>query len=229
MDIRHAIRTTGSVRDFLADEVALSVVADILDDARFAPSGGNRQPWRVAIIADPNVRRQLAELMRPTWNEYVAATKQGQVPFNSPHYETPTDIEPVDNSLLDLIESVPVVLVVAADLTKIVATDNELDRAAIVPGASIYPFCWSVLLSARAHGLGGVITTFLSRSEPLAAPLLNLPDHHALAATIFLGYPAHQPTKLSRRPVESFTSLESFDGPALDEPLRSRIEHRDTE
>ena len=29
-----------------------------------------------------------------------------------------------------------------------------LDRVAIAGGASIYPFCWNVLLSARAHGLG---------------------------------------------------------------------------
>ena len=29
----------------------------ILDDARFAPSGGNRQPWRVAVVKDPAIRR----------------------------------------------------------------------------------------------------------------------------------------------------------------------------
>ena len=27
----------------------------MLDDARFAPSGGNRQPWRVAIVKDPAI------------------------------------------------------------------------------------------------------------------------------------------------------------------------------
>ena len=33
------------------------------------------------------------------------------------------------------------------------------------------------------------MTTFLSRVEPEAAPELGLPEHHALAATIFLGVP----------------------------------------
>ncbi|MEK7424091.1 MAG: nitroreductase, partial [Actinomycetota bacterium] len=35
---------------------------------------------------------------------------------------------------------------------------------------------------------------------------------HALAATIFLGVPLHQPTKLRRNPVESFTTVDRFDG-----------------
>jgi len=93
--------------------------------------------------------------------------------------------------------------------------DKDLDRATITGGASIYPFCWSVLLSARARGLGGVITTFASRVEPTTGALLNLPDNWALAATIFLGYPIKQTTKLARRPVESFTTMDTFDGPAF--------------
>ena len=49
---REAIRTTGAVREFADEPVADSLVAALLDDARFAPSGGNRQPWRVALVKD---------------------------------------------------------------------------------------------------------------------------------------------------------------------------------
>ena len=119
------------------------------------------------------------------------------------------------NALLDSIERIPVVLVVAADLRRISAMDATLDRVAVVPGASVYPFCWNVLLAARERGLGGVMTTFLSRVESEAAPLLKLPDHHALAATIFLGYPVHQPTRLRRKQVEEFASVDSFEGVPL--------------
>ena len=59
------------------------------------------------------------------------------------------------------------------------------------------------------------MTTFLSRAEPAAAPALGLPEGHALAAVIFLGVPVHQPTKLSRKPVDSFTTVDRFDGPAF--------------
>jgi hypothetical protein len=122
----------------------------------------------------------------------------------------------VPNALIDGIQSVPVVLAVAADLTKIAIMDGNQDRRPpVVGGASIYPFCWSILLSARARGLGGVLTTFLSRAEADAAPLLGLPADHALVATIFLGVPTHQNTKLKRNPVGSFASIDRFDGPAL--------------
>jgi nitroreductase len=116
------------------------------------------------------------------------------------------------NDLLDHIASVPVVLAVAVDLRKVAMMDDELDRPAMTGGGSIYPFCWNLLLSARAHGLGGVMTTFLSRAEPVAGPALGLPSDHALAATIFLGVAEHQPTKLRRNPVTDFATIDRFDG-----------------
>ena len=215
MDLREAIRTTGSVREFHDEPVADALVASVLDDARFAPSGGNRQPWRVALVKDTAIRRQMADLMQPVWDEYVAASGTGAAPFNALDYRPPAERMHASNGLLDCIEQVPVVLAVAADLRLISALDASLDRIAVVPGASIYPFCWNVLLAARERGLGGVLTTFLSRVEPEAAPLLKLPEHHALAATIFLGYPMHQPTRLRRRPVEEFASVDAFEGVPL--------------
>lgn len=212
MDLRETIRTTGAVREFRDEPVPDDVVAAVLDDARFAPSGGNRQPWRVAVVNDTTARRAMASLMQPIWDEYWASSRAGGVPFNSVDYEPPAEIVHVPNPLLDRIDTIPVVLAVAADLRRIVALDTELGRAAIVPGASIYPFCWNVLLAARAHGLGGVLTTFLSREESAAGEHLHLPEHHALAAVLFLGYPVHQPTKLRRSPVSSFATLDAFDG-----------------
>jgi nitroreductase len=107
------------------------------------------------------------------------------------------------------------VLVVAADLHRIALMDGALDRPALTGGASIYPFCWSILLAAHERGLGGVMTTFLSRVEPAAAAELGLPEHHALAATIFLGVPERRATRLRRDPVESFTTVDRFDGPTF--------------
>ena len=214
MELIHALRTTGSVRGFTGEPVADATVAAILDDARFAPSGGNRQPWKVAVVQDLAARRAMGELMRPVWHQYAGAVVAGLRPFalgsdgDAPPVEAP-------NSLIDEIESIPVVLAVAADLNLIALMDGNLDRPPITGGASIHPFCWSILLAARARGLGGVLTTFLSRAEPAAAAVLGLPPDHALAATIFLGVPTHQNTRLNRNPVESFTTLDRFDGPTF--------------
>lgn len=208
-----ALRSTGAVREFADTAVPDSVVNEILDTARFAPSGGNRQPWRVAVIEDRHLRRQLAELMQPVWDEYIAARATGQAPFNPLDYRPPAEIVPATNPLLDQLEQVPVVLAIAADLGEIAAMDADLDRLPIVAGASIYPFCWNLLLAARAQGLGGVLTTFLARAEPAAAEILGLGEHLALAATIMLGYPIHQPTRLRRNDVGAFATRNRFDGP----------------
>jgi nitroreductase len=215
MEIISTLRTTGATRTYTDDPVPDAAVHQLLDDARFAPSGGNRQPWKVAVVKDVTIRRRMAELMQPVWDTYMARSALGITPFNSVDDQEPADVAHSPNALLDGIESVPVVLAVAADLRRIALMDGLFDRPALTGGASIYPFCWSILLSARERGLGGVMTTFLSRVEPAAAPDLGLPEHHALAATIFLGVPVHQVTKLRRAPVESFTTLDRFDGPTF--------------
>ena len=151
--------------------------------------------------------------MQGVWDEYKAQGTSGRTPFSV--VGSDTEVAPFDsipNDLLDNILQVPVVLVIAADLSLISMMDKDLDRAPLSGGASIYPFCWNLLLAARAHGLGGVMTTFLARAEPEAATLLALPPNFAIAATVFIGHPIHQPTKLRRNPVESFTTIDSFAG-----------------
>jgi nitroreductase len=216
MELDRALRSTGAIRRFADTPVDPAVVHAILDAARFAPSGGNRQPWRVAVVDNPGIRRRLAGLMQPVWDEYVAAAREGRRGFN-PVDHVPIDEAPhVPNELLERIEQAPVVLAVAVDLRELAVMDGDLDRISIVGGASIYPFCWSVLLAAHDRGLGGVMTTFLSRAEPEAGPLLGLPEHHALAATIVLGVPDDpRPTRLTRHTVDTFATVDRFDGPPL--------------
>lgn len=212
------MRTTGAVRGFTDDPVPPGVLYRVLDDARFAPSGGNKQGWHVTIIRDLALRRRLAELSAATWQRYLAEQAAGYRAFN------PLDSAPLEilipsglptHPMLDAIESVPEVLVVSVDLSVLAVLDRDLERFSVIGGASIYPFVQNLLLAARNQGLGGVLTTFLTASEPEVAPLLGLPDHHGIVAMIGLGTPAHQATKLKRNPVESFTTIDRFDGPAL--------------
>jgi nitroreductase len=215
MDLIEALRTTGSVRDFTDQPVDDATVAAILDDARFAPSGGNRQPWRVVVLKNLAIRRQLAELMTAVWQEYLGESHDpSRSPFAFGHASGATPVA-APNGLLDNIEQVPVVLAIAADLNKIALMDGNVGRPPMTGGASIYPFGWSILLAARARGLGGVMTTFLSRAEAAAAPVLGLPADHALVATVFIGYPVHQNTKLRRDDVSAFTTIDRFDGAPL--------------
>ena len=82
MELDEALRTTGAVRTFSDDEVSDSTIAAVLDLARFAPSGGNRQPWRVVIVRSLAIRRELGRLMQPIWNEYMTVRATGAQPFS---------------------------------------------------------------------------------------------------------------------------------------------------
>jgi nitroreductase len=109
-----------------------------------------------------------------------------------------------------------VLLVLLADLRNLATIDRDLDRYTLVGGASIYPFAWSLLLAAHQAGLGGVLTTMPIRQEPALKELLGVPAPLVAAGVIALGYPAGpRATRLRRNPVESFTTVDRYDGAAF--------------
>jgi nitroreductase len=83
MDIYDVMRTTFAARDFTGDAVSDETLFKLLDNARFAPSGGNRQGWKVLVIKDKDIRRQLKELVAPTIKQYKAQAAAGETPFNT--------------------------------------------------------------------------------------------------------------------------------------------------
>ena len=80
MDLIETLRSTGAVREFLPDRIDDAVLYRILDTARFAPSGGNRQGWRVIVVKDPEKRRALRDLYLTGWYEYLAISAPGWCP-----------------------------------------------------------------------------------------------------------------------------------------------------
>lgn len=136
MDLIETLRTTAAIRNFHPDPVPDEVVHRILDNARFAPSGGNRHGWRVVVIKDPATRRTLRDLYLPTWYEYLAQRMVGLTP-------------------------------------------------------------WAPV-----------------REDEVKA-LLEAPDELAVAAVVTLGRPVHQARKLTREPVDSFTTVDRVTGRAF--------------
>jgi nitroreductase len=222
MELTDALRTTGSVRSFLDDPVSDEVLYAILDDARFAPSGGNRQAWRVIVVKDESRRRALRDLYLDGWHDYIAHVLAGLIPFSPLASENDRAAALAQREAAvaaskpdgfpETLERVPVMLVICADLTALAATDRDLDRYQIAGGASIYPFVWNILLAAHERGLGGVMTTIATRNEPGVREVLDIPVGQIVASVVALGYPAHRATKLKRRAVEEFTTTNAFDG-----------------
>jgi len=225
VDLVDTLRSTGAVRAFLDEPVADEVVWRMLDTARFAPNGGNRQAWRVIVVRDRVRKVGLRDCYLPGWYEYLAQSAAGLTPW-APLTDHDAEASAVAGApavaaaaaagpggFAEHLDEVPLLLVVLADLRKLAAVDRGFDRYTLVGGASIYPFAWSILLAARAEGLSGVMTTMATRREPEIRALLGVPDEFAVAGILALGKPVHQPTRLRREPVESFATVDEFDGP----------------
>jgi nitroreductase len=216
MDLLDTLRTTFSCREFTDEPVPDAALFRILDAARFAPSGGNRQGWRVVVVRDRAVRAQLAEWVKPVMRRYVAETLAGEAPYNA---LTPSRVDdatvaktPLPDATWRPLVDAPVVLVVALDLARVTTFDRHLPRPGVVSGASVYPFVWSLLLAARSEGYAGVLTTYLTPSEPEVRRLLGLPDSFAVAAAVPLGRPKRLLTRLRRNPVAEFVRVGRWEG-----------------
>src|SRR5712691_9292530 len=219
MDLYEAMRTTFAAREFTDDPLPDETLVQILDRARFAPSGGNRQGWHVIAVRDRATREGLAKATMPAAKRYTAQGKAGENPWNSvdPTSLDAATIEKTEPNmrLVEPVLRAPVVLVICVDLKVVAATDQYLERVGVIAGASIYPFAWNVLLSARAHGFGGTITTLAVSEEPQIKALLGIPPHVAVCAVMPLGRPVKQLTKLKRRPVAEFAVRERWGGAPL--------------
>jgi nitroreductase len=216
MDLYDVMRTTFACRTFTDDDVPNDVLARMFENARFAPSGGNRQGNFVIVVRDQATKEMLGEAARPAGKLYTAQNKAGESPWNSINPTSVTaEVEAateVPAHLTEPAKQAPVVLVFCVDLQVVASTDKNLDRIGVISGGSIYPFVWNTLLAARSEGFGGTITTLAIAQEPALQKALNIPAHVAIAAIVPLGKPQKQLSKLRRRSVEDIVKLERFDG-----------------
>jgi nitroreductase len=219
MDLSEALRDNAAIREFTDEPVPDEMLYRILETARFAPSGGNRQGWRVIAVRDAALKRSMRELYLPGWLEYMAMAAAGLVawsPLADPDAEAAALTAASRPELAALsaqqFEQVPAMLVVLTDPRELAAPDRDYDRYTFAGGASVYPFAWSILLAARGEGLGGVMTTMHIRREAQVKELLNVPDELALAAVVFLGHPLRRPSRLRRSPVPGFATFDTYDG-----------------
>ncbi|MDP6709246.1 MAG: nitroreductase family protein [Alphaproteobacteria bacterium] len=219
MELYDAMRTTFAARDYTGEEISDEVLYEILENARFAPSGGNRQGNHVVVVRDQATRDRLAELAAPAAKRYVAQSKAGESPWNAvlPTKVTAEAIAATKapGRLTEPVREASVVLVFVVDLKLVASMDQDLDRVGVISGASIYPFVWNVLLGVRQAGFGGTITTLAIAQEPELKALLGIPDDHAVSAVVPVGRPVKQLTKLRRRSVEEIAHRERFDGEAF--------------
>ena len=211
------MRCAPTSRRFSPEAVPLEALVRALELARFAPSGGNRQGWRVVVVRDPDARLALRELYLPHWRAYMQHTGGAQM-LEHPDRFDPARVRMVRlaDDYANRLEQVPVHLVVGVRLADLAVTDARLPRQSIVGGASVYPFVQNLLLALRDEGLGAALTTLLVPAEAEVRRLLAIPEDIALAAHVGVGHRSDPwPRQLSRRPVTEFAFAERFGQPLV--------------
>lgn len=197
--------TTRAIRRYRDEPVPPEVLRAILFAATRAPSGSNRQPFRLLVLTDgPNAaeaKRLIAGAARQAWaskrtsDGYDAGSGAAD---DSPKARMARTME----RYVDEFERVPV-LVLACLVRYRAATPFE--------GASVYPACQNILLAARALGYGGVLTGFHAGVEAELRQLLAIPDEVELAATITLGKPEGGHGPVRRRPMRELVYEETWE------------------
>ncbi len=219
MDLYEVMRTTFAARQFTGDDLPDETLLRIVEHARFAPSGGNRQGWRLIALRDRQTRQRLAELVVPTMQRYIVQRQRGESPWNTVNASPVSDGEARATGLgpefARFIVEAPVAILACLDLAQTASFDAHLPRVGVISGASIYPLAWNILLAARNEGYGGTLTTFLAPAEAQVRELLGIPGTWVPAALLPLGKPVRQLTRLKRMPVSELLVSERFDGPPL--------------
>jgi nitroreductase len=209
-----AMSTTRAVRRLRPDPIPDDVLRRVLEAASWAPSGGNRQPWRVIVVKDPAKKKVLRDLYAPVWQQYMQGRRKSVEALPDAQREASLRTFAAGDRLAETLHEVPAVCVFVCNPQWLAITDSELERPSVVGGGSIYPAVQNLLLACRAEGLGCVLTTLLVAFDAQISQMLELPEPWGTYAFVPIGYPVgkgHGP--ISRRSVEEVVDLDGWGHP----------------
>lgn len=211
MDLYDAMSTLRAVRRLKASPIPDDVLRRVLNAATWAPSGGNRQCWRIIAVKEKDLKRELSKMYKPHWETYAKGYESLLQRLPSEKLEQTKKGLEAGNYLADHLEEAPVICVFCFNPSQMTITDKDLPRPSVVGGGSVYPAVQNLLLAARNEGLGCVLTTLLCLEEEGVKALLSIPEDWHTCAHIPLGYPVlggHG--EISRKKFEEMVYLDQF-------------------
>ena len=199
-----AIRTTRAIRRLRPDPVPRALIRKVCEAGTFAPSGGNRQPWRFIAVTEPDRRAFVAERYRRAFRTYIGpALEASEAPDFPPARRR--NIRAALH-LAEHLHAVPVHLFVAGWKRR---GQPQLE--------ALFPAIQNVLLACRAVGLGASLTTVHRTFGAEIDAWLGLPPEIPTCALLPIGWPAGRYGQPPRHPVESCLFWERYeDGPGHD-------------
>jgi nitroreductase len=212
--VYEAMRTLRAVRRLRPDPIPDGVLHRVFEAATWAPTGGNRQPWRLIAVKDSERKRRLGALYAERWSAFAAQYRR-MLP-NLPEAARQRAERTIRSGdyLAAHFHQTPLIAIFCFNPAEMAITDAKLARVSVVGGGSVYPAVENLLLACRAEGLGCVLTTLLCECEEQVRQILSIPEPWGTAAAVPIGYPVgrgHGP--IVRRPVEQMTFLDVWGNP----------------
>lgn len=202
LDAIELIRTRRSIRKFNPTKVSRDVVNSILDLARWAPSAHNAQPWRIVVIDDEAVKIRLATAMGEAW---LSDMLKDGVPK-----EKAEKIVKVE-SWQRITES-PIILIVCLSMKDMHKYPDKRRRKAeyIMGVQSVAAYIQNMLLLAHYYRLGACWICAPLFCQNAVRKVLGLPLEIEPQAMIIMGYPNENPEAPPRKPLETFSTFNSW-------------------
>ncbi len=165
----------------------------ILNSASKAPNGGNTQPARYLVIRERDAIDAFGKLYFEAWwakrRDAYGWSSKADIPDGSPYR--------LAALLADEMVNAPVVILVYSQSSGVAAS-------------STFPGVQNLLLSARALGLGSVLTTLHAEVMERVNAMFGVPEEMVFHCCIPLGYPRGNFGPTSRLPTSVTTSWDRW-------------------
>ncbi|MEP6966652.1 MAG: nitroreductase [Pseudomonadota bacterium] len=220
MDVSEAAARRMSVRAFRPDLVPGSVVREILEAARGAPSGGNLQPWRVYALAGAPLAEFKALIARTPMEapEYDVYPPNLWEPFRTRRYQCGEDLygaigigrEDRPARFAQLARNLDFF---GAPVGLFFCLDRKLGPP---QWADVGMYMQTVMLLAVERGLDTCAQEFWARYPKTVAAFVDLPDDHMVFSGMGMGYrdeaAAINAWRTRRDPFEAWGEMRGFEG-----------------
>lgn len=220
MQVSEAIEQRVSIRAFKPDPVPGALVAEILERAARAPSGGNLQPWRVyALTGAPLAELKAAVVANPFGEtpEYDVYPPNLWDPFRTRRFQNGEDLYasigiPREDKPARLRQLAKNGEFFGAPVGVFFCLDRKLGPP---QWADLGMYMQNVMLLALERGLDTCPQEYWARYPQTVAKCVGLPEDHMLFSGMALGYrdEAHPINTLraSRDPVDVWCELKGFE------------------
>ena len=182
-DVWEAIYTQRAIRYWEEKPVPRALLEQVIEAASKAPSGSNTQTWIFVVIDDRAKLDEIAALMRGFFEAAEPIRNLISAGEKSEDKSERLMLKGAKQFFTKL-ERAPAIIIPCLYQ---VASPTP-DPASLLAGSSIYMAVQILVLSARALGLGTLMTTAHAMIEPNLREMLSLPDDAHPVALIPIGF-----------------------------------------